>query len=50
MPNQPKKHKKNANHVMWNVRMGAVVKLNREIFVAFPLKSTLFSNQPTGWR
>ena len=39
MPNQPKKHRKNANHVMWKVRIGVVLKLNKLILVVFPLKS-----------
>ncbi len=30
---------------MWNARIGIVLKLNREIFVALPLKST-FVLQP----
>ena len=43
MPNQPKKHRKNANHVMWKVRIGMLLKLKRLIFVALPLKSTCIS-------
>src|SRR6188472_922255 len=34
-PNQPKKQRKNAIHVMWKARMGGVLKLNRRILVAF---------------
>ena len=35
-PNQPKKHRKNANHVMWNARIGVLGKSSRAaILVAF---------------
>ena len=39
MPNQPKKHRKNAIHVMWNVRIGTVLKLKSRILVALPWNS-----------
>ena len=37
MPNQPKKQRKNANQVRWNVRICGVARLNRFIRVALAL-------------
>ena len=34
-PNQPKKHRKKASHVIWKVRIGALRKSSRRIAVAF---------------
>src|SRR5579872_1262435 len=34
MPNHPKKHRKNAIQLMWNARMGALVKSARRMLVA----------------
>ena len=34
MPNQAKKHRKKANHVMWKARIGLVFRLKRSIEVA----------------
>src|SRR6185312_16097584 len=34
MPNHPKKHRKNASHVMWKARIGALEKSARRIRVA----------------
>src|SRR4029079_13109042 len=34
MPNHPKKHRKNASHVMWNARMGALEKSLRRMRLA----------------
>lgn len=42
MPNQPKKHRKKANHVMWNVRTCGVLRLNKLIRVALFKISTVF--------
>ena len=41
MPNQPKKHRKKANHVMWNARICGVLRLNRLIRVALLRISTV---------
>ena len=41
MPNQPKKHRKKANHVMWNARICGVLRLNRLIRVALFRISTV---------
>ena len=37
---EPKKHKKNASHVTWNVLIGIVPSVNRSILVALLWKST----------
>ena len=34
MPNQPKKHRKNADHVMWNARIAGLVVSERRIATA----------------
>ena len=39
MPNQAKKHRKNANHDMWNARICGVRRLKRSILVALFLTS-----------
>ena len=40
MPNQPKKHRKKANHVIWKARICGVFRLNRSIRVALFRMST----------
>ena len=40
MPNQPKKQRKNASHVMWKARIGTLRKSSRRIAVAL---STMFT-------
>src|SRR5579871_3737342 len=42
MPNHPKKQRKNASHVMWNARMGALEKSARRIRVAL-LRTVILS-------
>ena len=48
MPNHAKKHRKNANHVMWNARIWGVDTLNSRMRVALLVTSTcrLRSCQP----
>jgi type IV secretory pathway TrbF-like protein len=42
IPNHPKKQRKNASHVMWNARIGALEKSAKRIRVAL-LRSVILS-------
>ena len=46
MPNQPKKHRKKANQVRWNVRICGVARLNSLMLVALPLSKADISSSP----
>src|SRR3954452_22828603 len=46
MPNQPKKHRKKANHDIWNARIGAVLKSSSAIASALHRVSIPLSSAP----